>query len=376
MHIYYIKNNKNGKGYVGQHCGDTFTRWKSHMRSGVEKNPKLPLYRAMKRDGLDSFTYEKLETIPNEKGQLELDLKEIFWIYEKNTYIGNGKGYNLTFGGLGGSRVVGCSTKDNENLKKFTWGKYNFDGDLLASFNTASEAAKSLNLKNFRGIYDAASWHEMRGKKSKIYGGFMWKRVPKGLGLPIKITPLDSLDDTFKDKRIIEKNPLKGSSRKSSEYEIAQYDFNGNLIKIWPNNAEKIGRDLNIDGDSIRVNLRGETLLTGGYHWRRNTKNTSPIKISQIPTSELGFKLDSKIFYTEPILQVDNNTGRIIKKFNSISTIPSPFIEQLRIYVEANQNYNYYDDYIRWVFEKNFTSKKINEIKEINKIKKLIKEIC
>ena len=376
MHIYYIKNNKNGKGYVGQHCGDTFTRWKSHMRSGLEKNPKLPLYRAMKRDGLDSFTYEKLETIPNEKGQLELDLKEIYWIHEKNTYVGNKNGYNLTFGGLGGSRIVGCNTVSNEKLKKFTWGKYDLDGNLLGAFETASEAAKSLNLKNFRGIYDAASWHEMKGKKSKIYGGFMWKRVPKSLGLPKKITPLQSLDDTFEDKRIIEKNPLKGSSRKSSEYEIAQYDFNGNLIKVWPNNAEKIGQNLNIDGDSIRKNLRGETLLTGGYHWRRNTKNTSPIKISAIPTSELGFKLDNKVFYNEPILKIDNATGEIIKKYDSISRISAPFIEQLRIYVEANQNYNYYDDYIKWVFEKNLNKEKISEIKEIYKIKMLIKEIC
>jgi hypothetical protein len=376
MHIYYIKNNKNGKGYVGQHCGDTFTRWKSHMRSGLEKNPKLPLYRAMKRDGLDSFTYEKLETIPNEKGQLELDLKEIYWIHEKNTYVGNGNGYNLTFGGLGGSRIVGCNTGSNEKLKKFTWGKYDLDGNLLGAFETASEAAKSLNLKNFRGIYDAASWHEMKGKKSKIYGGFMWKRVPKSLGLPKKITPLQSLDDTFKDKRIVEKNPLKGSGRKSSDYEIAQYDFNGNLIKVWPNNAEKIGQDLNIDGDTIRTNLRGETLLTGGYHWRRNTKNTSPIKISAIPTSELGFKLDNKVFYNEPILKIDNVTGEIIKKYDSISRISAPFIEQLRIYVEANQNYNYYNDYIKWVFEKNLNKEKISEIKEIYKIKMLIKEIC
>jgi group I intron endonuclease len=376
MHIYYIKNNKKGKGYVGQHCGDTFTRWKSHMRSGLEKNPKLPLYRAMKRDGLDSFTYEKLETIPNEKGQLELDLKEIYWIHEKNTYVGNRNGYNLTFGGLGGSRIVGCNTGSNEKLKKFTWGKYDLDGNLLGAFETASEAAKSLNLKNFRGIYDAASWHEMKGKKSKIYGGFMWKRVPKSLGLPKKITPLQSLDDTFEDKRIVEKNPLKGSSRKSSDYEIAQYDFNGNLIKVWPNNAEKIGQNLNIDGDSIRKNLRGETLLTGGYHWRRNTKNTSPIKISAIPTSELGFKLDNKVFYNEPILKIDNATGEIIKKYDSISRISAPFIEQLRIYVEANQNYNYYDDYIKWVFEKNLNKEKISVIKEIYKIKMLIKEIC
>ena len=66
----------------------------------------------------------------------------------------------------------------------------------------------------------------------------------------------------------------------------------------------------------------------------------------------------------------------LIKKYDSISRISAPFIEQLRIYVEANQNYNYYDDYIKWVFEKNLNKEKISEIKEIYKIKMLIKEIC
>lgn len=204
----------------------------------------------------------------------------------------------------------------------------------------------------------------------------MWKRVPYGQELPPKITPLSDLDDSYKDKSEIKKNPLKGSGRKSVKYEIAQYDFNGNLIKIWPNNAEKIGEELGIDGDSIRVNLRGETLLTGGYHWRRNSLGTSPSKISAIPTSELGFNLDTKLFYNEPIFQIDTESGKILKKFNSISIIPSPFMEQLKIYVEAIQNYNFYDDYNRWVFQKNINDLEFGQIKEIYKIKKLINKIC
>jgi hypothetical protein len=376
MIIYYFKNKINDKGYVGQHCGDGDTRYKSHIRESLNLENPAPLYRAIREYGIDNFEYEILETVPLEKGQRYLDIREIYWIHKKNTYIGNGKGYNRTLGGGGGVRAF-CSKKEKESRKinlNFKWGQYDRQGNLIDSFDSAKQAASVLDFNNYRNIYHSASWHEGIGKQSKTAGGFMWKRVPIDQDLPIKIK---SLDELGKKPAVnpVNKNILKGDKFKSSEFVIAQYDFNGDLIKIWPNNAEKIGRELELEGDAIRRNLRGEGMLTYGFMWKRFPKNKVPKLLTQAPLANDGFTLDKSLFYKEPILKINVLDNDIISRYESVSNIPAPFMEQLNYYQEAISKTNLNDDYIVWMFEKDYdNNKNVFEsiVSEINRILKLL----
>jgi len=85
--IYEIKNNINGKSYIGQYSGESFEKY-----FGSGKLIKL----SIKKYGLENFSKTILEECFNKN---ELNEKEIFWIDKLKT-IENG--YNLTEGGTGG----------------------------------------------------------------------------------------------------------------------------------------------------------------------------------------------------------------------------------------------------------------------------------
>lgn len=93
--IYIITNKINNKKYIGlsKNC---YRRWNEHKE--VAKRPRksyqlrVPLYRAMRKYGIENFTFEVIEKCsPN-----ELKEREIYWIKELQTYE---KGYNATRGG-------------------------------------------------------------------------------------------------------------------------------------------------------------------------------------------------------------------------------------------------------------------------------------
>lgn len=92
--IYVITNKINNKQYVGQSV-DIDKRWYAHKNnSKYESN--IYLYNAMKKHGLDNFTFDVIESdIPLDK----INEREEFWIKELSTLRPNG--YNLTLGGEG-----------------------------------------------------------------------------------------------------------------------------------------------------------------------------------------------------------------------------------------------------------------------------------
>ena len=92
--IYKITNKINGKVYIGQSV-DIERRWKEHRQRPFNSNSKQyesPLYRAIRKHGLDNFTFQVVEEgLPS-----ELNDKETYWI---NYYDSYSNGYNLTLGG-------------------------------------------------------------------------------------------------------------------------------------------------------------------------------------------------------------------------------------------------------------------------------------
>ena len=90
--IYKITNQKNNLVYIGQ-AVDMSTRWKNHAKAGlgIDTPANNKLYKAMKEDGLENFSFELLEECSRE----ELNEKEKFYIglYQSDQY-----GYNSNAG--------------------------------------------------------------------------------------------------------------------------------------------------------------------------------------------------------------------------------------------------------------------------------------
>lgn len=97
MLIYKITNTVNQKAYIGQTIKSAEIRWKEHQQhafgSHINDQNKV-LYKAIRKYGLDKFTFEVLQDgITTAE---ELDKAEIYWINHYNTFL---KGYNETLGG-------------------------------------------------------------------------------------------------------------------------------------------------------------------------------------------------------------------------------------------------------------------------------------
>lgn len=121
--IYKITNTVNNKIYIGQTARTLNIRWKEHKIESVSSN--RPLYKAMRKYGIDNFHIEILEEISNAL----LNERETYWIKKLQSYNRN-IGYNCNIGGNGSTiydhqliidlynqyqnchevcRIVGCS---------------------------------------------------------------------------------------------------------------------------------------------------------------------------------------------------------------------------------------------------------------------------
>ena len=97
MLIYKITNTINNKCYIGQTIKYAEERWKEHKRSININHPNCinkTLYKAMRKYGIENFTFEVLQD--NIETYEQLDKAEIYWINYYNSFV---KGYNETFGG-------------------------------------------------------------------------------------------------------------------------------------------------------------------------------------------------------------------------------------------------------------------------------------
>ena len=94
-YIYKITNRKNQKIYIGKTLLTPEARFKEHIKDHQKKEEEnRPLYRAMKKYGVENFFIETVE----ECEEKDINEREKYWI----EYYGSFKnGYNATIGGDG-----------------------------------------------------------------------------------------------------------------------------------------------------------------------------------------------------------------------------------------------------------------------------------
>jgi len=93
--VYILVNLVNGKGYVGQTVRTPEVRWAEHYKSAfIHKDPR-PLYRSIRKYGVENFSADVSWRGPESK----LNSAEKRLVKVRATYIDKGWGYNLTTGG-------------------------------------------------------------------------------------------------------------------------------------------------------------------------------------------------------------------------------------------------------------------------------------
>lgn len=95
--IYKITNLKNNKLYIGQTSTTLERRFRQHQVAAFTLNLQYPLYKAMRKYGIDNFKIELVEEVAPE----QLNEREQFYIRQYESFVSFNKGYNATRGGEG-----------------------------------------------------------------------------------------------------------------------------------------------------------------------------------------------------------------------------------------------------------------------------------
>ena len=205
-YIYQITNKLNGKIYIGKTERSVQERWKEHCRDYLKEHCEIrPLYRAMKKYGVENFFIEVIEETDSPEE------REAFWIQQKGSFK---SGYNATLGGDGKryvdydlviatykevqniaetSRILNLD-KDtvskilhsnhieimsNERVVQRVLGKiinqYDKQGNYIQSFPSVKAAAEALG--KITSTSNGATSHisdVCRGKRKTAYG-YIWK---------------------------------------------------------------------------------------------------------------------------------------------------------------------------------------------------------
>lgn len=146
--IYKITNQVNGKVYIGQSI-HIEQRWKEHKKKPFLEDSEeynYPLYQAIRKYGLENFTFEVVEEcIPEDLNQKEIDYIALYESYPPS----KDKGYNQTPGGSRGIFEKKISydqlleiidlLKNTQIPKKEIAFKYSVTEQAISAFNLGVE---------------------------------------------------------------------------------------------------------------------------------------------------------------------------------------------------------------------------------------------
>lgn len=308
--IYIIKNNINGKCYIGQSV-KLRSRIKDHIRNAKNCKLDLPIYRAIRKHGFHNFTIDIIESFTPDLNITNLELirildeLEIKYIAEYKAYT---EGYNCTKGGdfgVLGLKMTGEQKKKvSENTKKLiaegVFGKrvylYNFIDKyyIYAWTLTDAENITGLSRSNISRLCNnkyihpfcnnfiaAYSKEELEDKKSKIPEWLeeyeankktLTKRYRQGKVYFGNSNLVKGMPGLNKGKKMSEDQKEK-LRKASTKYIVYQYTLDGILVATYEgmNNAAKA---INTDYTSIQRACNGKAKTCKGFIWKKELKQS------------------------------------------------------------------------------------------------------
>ena len=139
--IYKITNLINGKSYIGQSVNieKRFIQHKSVAYNPNDKNYNYPLYRAIRKYGVENFSFEVLE----ECNVGELNNKEIYYISKYNAH--SKFGYNQDDGGNHASHFIKLSNDLVDAIIQRLKTSLDSSDDIGADFEVTGRTIRSIN---------------------------------------------------------------------------------------------------------------------------------------------------------------------------------------------------------------------------------------
>lgn len=251
-YIYMIENSINQKKYIGKTTKTIDARWKEHIYAAQKNNLQYPLYKAMRKYGVENFIVKEIEKIENE----QLNSREQYWIEYYNTYCKNNMGYNATCGGEGNIQY------DRKRVYEL------WDSGLCITEIANEISADRSTIREILQDYQYYSIEESLSRGNL----FSWKNKGKN---------------------------------------ICQYDIYGNFIKEYSNPSEA-ERETGISHKNIHiaVNQKG-SLTAGGYQWK--FKNDDRI-ISDISSRVKKYKQPVQQYTLDNILVAEYESAAVAAK--------------------------------------------------------------
>ena len=210
MGIYKITNRINGKIYIGQsiHIEKRFRQHQTESYYQGKHYNKI-LYQAIRKYGLENFTFEILE----ECSQDMLNEKEIYWIKYYDSY---NNGYNATLGGE--NNFFSINIPSEEIYKMWNEGKTVKEIKEFFHINGETVRKRLVNL-------DTYSEHEARVRAGK-----------------------------------------KNAPNSNLTQKIVQYDLSGNIINKFDSISE-ISKKFGYDMCTIKRCIEGKTYSSHNFRW-------------------------------------------------------------------------------------------------------------
>lgn len=261
MHINKINNKK----YVGITGNDPVKRWQNGK--GYYKNRYFNF--AIKKYGWDNFEHKILyENLTKE----EAESKEIELIANYNL-MDSQYGYNIQAGG-----------NLRDGIKIYQYDR--FSGKFVNEY---------LNFAEIQKLYGYATTciRDVCIRKRKTAYDYYWSYEFLG--------------------EVLSEELLKQINNNKVLVKVAQYDFNGNFLKVFNSRAEASDYILGKDRGQREISLQSRTSY--GYIWRKVIDDKYPNKISK---KDLEWILDDSKSYELSVAQYDLD-GKFINSYRSIT---------------------------------------------------------
>lgn len=250
--VYQITNKENGKIYIGVHKTINPDTFDGYIGNGIYvgyslENPKTAFQYALKKYGYNSFIRTTLFIYDNEQDAYD---KEAQIVTLK--FIKNDNNYNIKTGGIHGAW----------NFKVMY--QFNYNGDLIKSWDSISDIIEYYNCNPSR-------FHMAAIDKYSAFESY-W---------------------SYENQINIEEY------RKSKHSELYQFDFTGNLLKVFKNSVQAI-QELNLSKDSLNEAVSKKKIYKESF-WTKDPDNIQNIiKINRL------FNLRNR-----PVIVYDNNKNYI-----------------------------------------------------------------
>lgn len=277
--IYKATNIINGKVYIGQTTNTINRRRTEHYYNAMNGDSNQVFYRAIRKYGKDSFSWEIIDKADTKK---ELCEKEIYWIEYYNSYIGKKdcNGYNMSIGGETnkgailsketrrkmsvsragkGNAMYGRKMTDaqKERLRKIATSENNptnkpviklsLDGKILDRYHSCAESARAIG----GDTSHIASC--CRGERLVGYG-YLWLYE-------------DDYDEGLVKERIKILNKSKKNLNISKRKKVVQLSLDGKFIKSFNSISDA---EMEVTGKivcAIGRCCRGKAKTYKGFKW-------------------------------------------------------------------------------------------------------------